>query len=110
MCHDVVDVARFTLQGEAVQRDEEALGCAVLSCAEGVLEVLWADAGRRRRGGVPYGLVKVSEALPPGFQVVPKMLGIGDVRASPLRGRRGRRMEGAKFCQDSGVLGVVAAL
>ena len=44
-CDVVVDVARFALEGEAVEGNDEALYSAVLCSPKGILEMLWAEAG-----------------------------------------------------------------
>ncbi len=76
MCDVILDVARFALEGEAVEGYDEALHSAVFCCPKGIVEMLWAKAGGscyRCRGKVPNHPVKRPEPFLAAFQIMPLM-------------------------------------
>jgi hypothetical protein len=108
----VVDVARFALEGEAVEGNEEALYSAVLCSPKGILEMLWAEAGGsccRCRGKVPDHSVERPEPVSAALQVMPLVLRGRDVGARAIGRWRCSWVEGLKFVEDGGVFGVMAS-
>lgn len=103
------------LEGQAVEGNEQTLDCAVLSGAEGILEVLRAESGGTCGGcggKVADGLFQVTEAVAVALnlEVMPEVRWVCGMGASTFEKWRGRRLEDTEFGDDRRVLGVMAAL